>query len=167
VIRFFPANLLFLLLFCSVPTGADAQVAGKLKLKYSEPQYLTAEKNPAANMVCVAKDGVIKKNERNATFTLYAQNNVSRIPMRLVKNGKPIKPVSVIKNIVFGVPIDHIFYKAPTDNGYAWRWKGRARAPLSPVMPVAGQKVDSVKCWAVLQVNKQTYLSDTITIQVQ
>ncbi len=167
MIRFFPANLLFLLLFCTIYMGADAQVTGKLKLQYSEPQYITAEKNPVANLVCVAKDGVVKKNERNAIFTLYAQNNLSRIPMRLVKNGKPIKATSVMKNIVFGVPIDEIFYKTPTDNGYTWKWKGRARAPLSPVMPVAGQKVTQVKCWAVLQVNKQAYLSDTITIQVQ
>lgn len=147
-----------------------AQQKGKLKIAYSAKSYDKTKKPANGVIACTLPAGLSIKTDTGANISFFARNDVRTIPMELVykKNTLPLKKSKSKKdNIVFTVQADEIFFIDPGKNNYSWKWRGRARPPVSPVAPVAGQEVKKVDCWAVLRVNKQTYISDTISIQIQ
>lgn len=146
---------------------AWAQVPGKLKMSYSAPVNITAEKGGMGMVQCKVEDGVMAKGEAGAKLVMYANNNLRSIPMILMLNDKALKVKPGFNNILFGVPFNEIFFTTKSDQGYSWKWHGRGRAPISPIAAVAKQKVSSVSVWAVLHRGAETYISDTVTIQVQ
>lgn len=136
-------------------------------MSYTEPDFVAAGKSPKGIIQCTVEDGIMTKREKHALFVLFAQNNLRNVPMRLTRDDKTIKAKLTFNNIIFGEAYETIFFTKRSGMGYNWKWHARGRAPVSPIVPVAGQKVESVKTWGVLHLNGQQYISDTITIQIQ
>lgn len=104
---------------------------------------------------------------------IYAQNNQRGIPMLLqYKYGTlPVRLLTIAKNtqylLAFHVGIDDILYTLQGTSPYNWKWNGRAKAPLSPLVAIPGEKVKSIRWWAVVTSGNNTYTSDTLTSIIQ
>ncbi|MCB0696384.1 MAG: hypothetical protein KDC07_03410 [Chitinophagaceae bacterium] len=145
----------------------------KLAITYSGNSYILSGSGENGKINCIINSGTFTKRPKDVKLYFYTQNDVRNIPMELVKNSKPLCPKKIRPRrnsndiIVFSTLADDIFFTTASNKGYSWRWKGRARPPLSPVVPVNGQAVHKVECWFVLMADKQVYSSDTISITVQ
>lgn len=104
---------------------------------------------------------------------IYARNNQRGIPMLLqYKEGAlPVRLLTLAKNsqyqLAFHVGIDEILYTSQGKSSYTWKWNGRAKAPASPLVAVPGEKVKSIRWWAVVTTGNNTYTSDTLTTTIE
>lgn len=149
------------------------QQQDKLAITYSAVDFSMKKGAQNGIISCNVKEGLLRKNDTGVKLFFYTRNDVRDIPMELMLKRKPLPPKRLkaaknsSDNIVFRTHADYIFFTEDPKNGYSWKWRGRGRPPISPIVPVAGQEVKQLQCWFVLQVNKQQYISDTISIQVQ
>ena len=150
-----------------------AQGSQHLAISYSATAFNTEDNCTNGKITCVVKPGAINKHQGKVGFYLYARNDVRDIPMELLKNMEPVCPKRIKTrkrgnpNIVFLAMANDLFYTGTNTKGFSWKWKGRARAPLSPLVTSSGEKVSRIDCWFVLHTDNKTYTSDTISIRVQ
>gem|GEM_PF-6848919 len=149
------------------------QDTGRLKITYSGPDINLSQPAENGKITCAVTSGTFSKRPKDVKLYFYTRNDVRDIPMELIRKGKPLCPKRIKPrrnnndNIVFMVMTDDIFFTDSSPKGYSWKWKGRARAPISPVVAVNGEKVNRLDCWFVLKANNKIYTSDTTSIIVQ
>jgi hypothetical protein len=164
---------LLILGMCITNCRADAQEAHKLIVSYSASEFSLTNQPSNGRITCTVKDGVIKKSDTGVRLYFYAKSDLRNTPMQLLYKRKPVPAKKLHParnnndNIVFTAPANDIFFIEDNKTNYSWKWKGRAKAPLSPAVGLNSQSVEKIDCWFILQVNKHAYTSDTLSLQVQ
>jgi hypothetical protein len=160
--------IILVLILCPALINAREREHSRLRIKLSAPVYQAAGKKN--NIVSCYADMRLLKGKLSG-FGFYAMNDIRNVPMELTADGKPLPFTSAANKggeaMLFTAQLKDIFLLHAADSHYRWKWHARAKAPVSPVADVAGQKVKQVKCWFTLQVNQQHYSSDTVSISIQ
>jgi hypothetical protein len=158
-------SYLLLLLFI-LPSFLAAGKKKKLSIEVSSKNFKVTG-NDTAFIRCRANKSLLEKNENVLLFHFFAQNDVRDLPMEL--GDKTVDYIILKKgndrDIMFTERMAKIFFTTPSDK-YYWKWRGRAKAPVSPIVDVAGEKVKKLKCWFILQSGKKSFSSDTVTINI-
>lgn len=163
---------LFTVLSVLVACTVSAQEKGKLNIRYSSSEFKASPKAANGVINCTVNDRMFKTGADVKLF-FYAINDRTNNPMELVCNGKPLAPKFIAPRkktdelMVFTVHANDIFFPNKSTNGYSWKWRARARVPDAPIKGVRGEQAKMVKCWYLLQQGKNTYISDTLSIQVK
>ncbi|MBS1772070.1 MAG: hypothetical protein JST82_04375 [Bacteroidetes bacterium] len=148
-----------IILLSTILVNIDANAQMKVHLDYkSQADLRSTEKYGVISFV------ISKPLTPAPEVYFYAQNDLKKIPMQLLLNKKPMKLGG--PGTMLSIKGKDIFFTADPGNGYSWIWNGRAKAPLSPITDVNGQKVKNVKCWLILRSGDKKYYSDTVTIAI-
>lgn len=163
---------LLIIVIIAFGSQAGAQAKKQVVINVTSEIFRFHAQKPVTISCCV--EGHILKNKgQGMQIAFFAQNNLRQIPMELYRNDSTlnIMPVAVTRKNkfypVFTASLEDLFTLNPAQTPYRWKWAGRAKAPVSPIADVAGEKVKNVKCWAIIRVGQQNYSSDTTTIQIQ
>lgn len=146
--------------------GTMAQEASK-PIKIEVPATYTA--NVAGDIRCYLNKAAVGKNK--PIVQVFAQNNLRNIPMKLQYNRTelPVRMLALARNaphhLAFRASMKEVLYQTQGKSPYSWSWRGRAKAPASPI--VASEKVKTIKWWATVTIGTKTYTSDTLTTTIE
>lgn len=143
-----------------------AQEANK-PIKIEVPATYTTTKG--GDMRCFLNKAAIGKNK--PVVQVFAQNNLRNIPMKLQYNKTelPVRMLALARNsqhhLAFRVGLNEVLYQAQGSSPYSWSWRGRAKAPASPL--AGNEKPKTIKWWATVTLGTKTYISDTLTTTIE
>ena len=138
----------------------------------STSEVFAPRKGDVPVISCIIDGSLVKKGKTKVEgFMFFALNDQRLIPMNLTKNYKAIPAIlraaKANSYIIFTAPASQLFFTDASKSQYKWAWRGRAKAPVSPIADVAGEKVKTVRCWFTVQIDKRTYTSDTLSLAIQ
>ncbi len=147
---------------------AFAQNANK-PIKIEVPSVYNA--NTIEDIRCYLLKPALGK--RRPVIQLFAQNNQRGMPMKLLRNKTelPVRMLALARNspyhLAFRVGVNEVLYQEKGSSPYTWSWRGRAKAPASPIVALPGERVESIKWWATVKIGSKTYTSDTLTTTIE
>lgn len=146
--------------------GTMAQEAGK-PIKIEVPATYTA--NAAGDIRCYLNKAAVGKSK--PVVQVFAQNNLRNIPMKLQYNKTElsVRMLALARNsqhhLAFRAGMKEVLYQTQGSSPYSWSWRGRAKAPASPI--AGNEKVKTIKWWATVTIGTKTYTSDTLTTTIE
>lgn len=146
--------------------AAIAQEANK-PVKIEVPTTYTA--NAAGDIRCYLNKAAV--GNKKPVVQVFAQNNLRSIPMKLQykKTELPVRLLALARNssyyLAFRAGVNEVLYQAQGNSPYSWSWRGRPKAPASPI--AGSEKVKTIKWWATVTIGTKTYTSDTLTTTIQ
>jgi len=145
--------------------SVQAQEAKPIKIEVPA----TYSANAAGDIRCLLNKATVGKNK--PVIQVFAQNNLRSIPMKLQHNKTelPVRMLALARNtpyqLAFRAGMNEVLYQAQGSSPYSWLWRGRAKAPASPI--AGSEKVKTIKWWATVTIGTKTYTSDTLTTTIQ
>jgi hypothetical protein len=146
--------------------SAFAQKENKAIKLEVPPTYIA---NTAADIRCYLNKAAVGKHK--PVVQVFAQNNLRNIPMKLQYNKTelPVRMLALARNsqhhLAFRAGMNEVLYQAQGSSPYSWSWRGRAKAPASPI--AGNEKVKTIKWWATVTIGTKTYTSDTLTTTIE
>lgn len=146
--------------------GTIAQEANK-PIKIELPATYTPTKG--GDIRCYLNKAAVGKSK--PVVQVFAQNNLRNIPMKLQYNKTelPVRMLALARNssyhLAFRAGMKEVLYQAQGSSPYSWSWRGRAKAPASPI--AGNKKVKTIKWWATVTIGTKTYTSDTLTTTIE
>ncbi|MBN8669552.1 MAG: hypothetical protein J0L80_02625 [Chitinophagales bacterium] len=131
----------------------------------------TFKVNTAEDIRCYLYKPALGKNK--PVIQIFAQNNQRGMPMMLLRNKTelPVRLLALARNtpyhLAFRAATNEVLYQKQGSSPYSWSWRGRAKAPASPIVAIPGERIESIKWWATVKVGNKTYTSDTLTTTIE
>lgn len=158
--------LCIVLLFIQSALSASAQEA-ITPIRIEVPAVYTT--SAMGDVRCYLNKSTVGKSK--PVVRLFAQNNLRNIPMKLQHNRTeiPVRMLALARNspyhLAFRVGVNEVLYQAQGSSPYSWSWRGRAKAPASPL--AGNEKPKSIKWWATVTIGAKIYTSDTLTTTIE
>lgn len=148
--------------------SASAQKENKA-IKLEVPATYNA--NIAEDLRCYVYKPALGKNK--PVIQIFAQNNQRGMPMKLLRNKTelPVRLLALARNtpyhLAFRAATNEVLYQKQGSSPYSWSWRGRAKAPASPIVAIPGERIENIKWWATVTIGTKTYTSDTLTTTIE